>query len=100
MGNKRLIEKDSIASIRRIGSTFNFNETGGIAGDKCGQINIVNDINEGADDTDIRSGIIGEIGCTWPPKQNEIKVLRASGKAQKVTGAPILIHPGRNENAP
>ena len=62
--------------------------------------NIVADINKGADDTDIRSGIIGEIGCTWPPKQNEIKVLRASGKAQKVTGAPILIHPGRNENAP
>jgi len=62
--------------------------------------NIVDDINKGVDDTDIRSGIIGEIGCTWPPQQNEIKVLRASGKAQKVTGAPILIHPGRNENAP
>ena len=61
---------------------------------------IVRDVNEGVDDTDIKSGVIGEIGCTWPPQQNEVKVLRASGRAQQLTGAPILIHPGRNEAAP
>ena len=27
-------------------------------------------------------------------------MLRASGRAQRLTGAPILIHPGRNETAP
>jgi phosphotriesterase-related protein len=32
--------------------------------------------------------------------ENEIKVLRASAQAQKMTGAPLLIHPGRDETAP
>ena len=31
---------------------------------------------------------------------NERKVLRASGRAQVLTGAPLLIHPGRDEVAP
>ncbi len=61
---------------------------------------IVRDITEGADGTDIKSGIIGEVGCQWPMSDNEIKVLRASGRAQRVTGAPLIIHPGRHEQAP
>ncbi len=61
---------------------------------------IVSDITEGVGDSDIRSGIIGEVGCSWPLTDNERKVLRASGRAQALTGAPILIHPGRNELAP
>ena len=61
---------------------------------------IVRDVMEGADDTSIKSGIIGEIGCSWPLEDNERKVLRASAKAQRFTGAPLLIHPGRNEAAP
>ena len=52
------------------------------------------------DDTNIRAGIIGEIGCTWPLTDNERKVLRASARAQQETGAAILIHPGRDEAAP
>ena len=61
---------------------------------------IVTDIVEGVDGTGIRSGVIGEVGCTWPLTDNERKVLRASGRAQRITGAPLLIHPGRNEFAP
>ena len=61
---------------------------------------IVQDIVEGVDGTGIRSGVIGEVGCTWPLTDNERKVLRASGRAQRITGAPLLIHPGRNEHAP
>ena len=61
---------------------------------------IVRDITDGVDGTDIRSGVIGEIGCTWPLADNERKVLRASAKAQRLTGAPLLIHPGRDETAP
>lgn len=61
---------------------------------------IVRDITKGVGDTGIRSGIIGEVGCTWPLEPNERKVLRASGRAQRLTGAPLLIHPGRNEMAP
>jgi len=61
---------------------------------------IVEDITEGVDSTGIKSGIIGEVGCSWPLTDNELKVLRASGKAQMATGAPLLIHPGRHETSP
>ena len=49
---------------------------------------------------DLILGIIGEIGCSWPLDKNEHKVLKASAKAQRLTGAPILIHPGRDETSP
>lgn len=55
---------------------------------------IVGDITRGVDDTGIRAGIIGEVGCNWPLYANEAKVLRASARAQQETGAPISIHPG------
>ena len=61
---------------------------------------IVKDVTEGAEGTDVRSGIIGEVGCSWPLTDNERKVLRAAARAQRVTGAPVLIHPGRDETAP
>ena len=61
---------------------------------------IVRDITEGVDGTGIKSGIIGEVGCSWPLTENERKVLRASARAQRITGAPLLIHPGRDETAP
>ncbi len=61
---------------------------------------IVSDITVGVDDTGVRSGIIGEVGCSWPLTDNERKVLRASARAQRLTGAPLLIHPGRDESSP
>ena len=61
---------------------------------------IVSDVTEGVDGTTHRSGVIGEVGCTWPLMPNERKALRASARAQRITGAPILIHPGRDETAP
>ncbi len=61
---------------------------------------IIRDVSEGVDGSGIRSGIIGEVGCSWPLTANERKVLRAAATAQRVTGAPILIHPGRNEHSP
>ena len=61
---------------------------------------IVRDVMEGVDGTGIKSGIIGEVGCYWPLRDNERKVLRASGRAQRITGAPVLIHPGIDERAP
>jgi phosphotriesterase-related protein len=61
---------------------------------------IIRDVNEGVDGTGIRSGVIGEVGCSWPLTPSERKILRASAKAQRATGAPILIHPGRDETSP
>ena len=61
---------------------------------------IVRDVTDGVDGTRIKSGVIGEIGCSWPLEDNERKVLRASARAQRLTGAPMLVHPGRDESAP
>jgi len=61
---------------------------------------MIADITTGVGDTQVKAGIIGELGCTWPLTDNEYKVLRAGARAQRETGAAILIHPGRNEEAP
>ena len=62
---------------------------------------IVKDITAGVGNTGVRAGMIGEIGCTWPLTKNEIKSLRASAQAQKLTGAPLNVHPGlQQENSP
>ena len=63
-------------------------------------IDISKDILEGVGSSGIHSGIIGEVGCSFPLTLNERKSLMASILAQKLTGAPILIHPGRDESAP
>ena len=47
-----------------------------------------------------KAGIIGEVGCWYPLTVNGLKVLRASGRAQAITGAPLSIHPGRHVEAP
>jgi phosphotriesterase-related protein len=47
----------------------------------------------------IRTGIIGEIGNSYPWTENEKKVCRAAARAQMETGAPITIHPGRHHDA-
>ena len=61
---------------------------------------VVHDIQVGVGHSGVRAGVIGEVGCSWPLTSNERKVLRASGRAQRKTGAPLLIHPGRHEAAP
>lgn len=61
---------------------------------------IMRDFTIGVDDTGVRAGIIGELGCSWPLKPNEAKGLRAGALAQAVTGAAVTVHPGRNDHAP
>ncbi len=61
---------------------------------------IVRDVTVGVGDTGIRAGLIGEIGCTWPWTDDEKKVLRAAIVAQRQTGAPLMVHPGRHPRAP
>ena len=61
---------------------------------------IIADIVEGVDGSGAKAGIIGEVGCTWPLAPNERKSLLAAAIAQRETGAAILVHPGRDPEAP
>ena len=56
---------------------------------------IVRDITVGVGDTGIKAGIIGEVGIGGNPlKPNEIKIMKASARASRATGAPITLHWG------
>lgn len=57
-------------------------------------------LTEGAWGTDVRCGIIGEVGCSWPLTAFERRSLTAAAMAQQRTGAAITIHPGRHPDAP
>src|SRR5262245_30490937 len=61
---------------------------------------MIGDITAGVGDTGIRAGLIGEIGTTYPWTDNEQKVLRAAVIAQRETGAPLMVHPGRHPAMP
>lgn len=61
---------------------------------------ILADINDGIDDTKVKAGIIGEVGCSLPLTDVEKRSLRAAGIAQSETQSPVMIHPGRDPSAP
>ena len=52
---------------------------------------IVREIEEEIEDTGFRAGIIGEVG-TMSVSEAEVKILRASARAQLATGAAISLH--------
>ncbi len=56
-------------------------------------------VEEGCWGSDVRAGIIGEIGCMWPLRDFERKSLQAAAIAQQATGASINVHPGRHADA-
>jgi phosphotriesterase-related protein len=54
---------------------------------------VVRDVTVGAQGTRVRSGIIGEVGINGNPLvENELKSIRASARAARLTGAPMLLH--------
>ncbi|MFW6175039.1 MAG: phosphotriesterase family protein [Chloroflexota bacterium] len=61
---------------------------------------IIRDIQEGVAGTGVKTGIIGEVGCSVPWSDTERKTVQAGVIAQRETGAPLLIHPGRDEEQP
>jgi len=61
---------------------------------------IIRDITVGIGESGVRAGLIGEIGCTYPWLANEKKSLRAAVAAQLATGAPLMVHPGRDRQSP
>jgi phosphotriesterase-related protein len=50
------------------------------------------DIMEGIDGTDIRAGVIGEIGTSRPLHAFEERVLKAAAAVHVETGVPIAVH--------
>jgi phosphotriesterase-related protein len=61
---------------------------------------IVGQILVGAWGTDIRAGLIGEIGCQAPWTEQERRVMRGALLAQAETGAALNVHPGRDPDQP
>ena len=55
---------------------------------------------EGAWGSDVRAGIIGEIGCQAPWTALEQSVMRGAILAQRETGLAINVHPGRHPDQP
>ena len=54
---------------------------------------LISEIEVGIQGTDIRAGVIGELGMCEPLHPQEEKVLRAGGRAQAATGVPLTVHP-------
>lgn len=50
--------------------------------------------------TDVKAGIIGEIGCQAPWTDLEKRVMEGALIAQKETGAVLNVHPGRDPDQP
>lgn len=57
---------------------------------------IVNDLEVGVDDTEVRAGVIGEVGADkWYVSAVEERSLRAAARAQRRTGVAITTHAAR-----
>jgi phosphotriesterase-related protein len=61
---------------------------------------MIGQIRDGAWGTDVRAGMIGEIGCQAPWTETERRVMQAALIAQRETGAAINVHPGRDPDQP
>lgn len=58
------------------------------------------DIVEGIDGSDVRAGVIGEIGAgSYPMDPVERRVMQAAARAQVATGAGIVVHPAPGEES-
>lgn len=53
---------------------------------------IVREITEGMDGTDVKAGVIGEIGISELFEESERRVLEGAGLAQQSTGYPVSVH--------
>lgn len=59
-----------------------------------------NEMLHGCEGTDIRCGVIGEIGCSWPLAASERRAVEAAAQINLDIGCPVIIHPGRNIESP
>jgi len=57
-------------------------------------------IERGAWGTDVRAGILGEIGCQTPWTGLERRVMAAAAEVQRDSGAAVCVHPARHPDQP
>ena len=57
-------------------------------------------LQDGFNGTNIRAGLIGELGCSWHLKETEKKSLLAALEIQYENGVTVSIHPGRHKDSP
>ncbi|NXS00042.1 PTER protein, partial [Oxylabes madagascariensis] len=61
---------------------------------------IVDEVLKGADGTNIKCGVVGEIGCSWPLTPSEHRVLQATAHAQSQLGLFVFfLASRRSQNA-
>ncbi|MCI0628502.1 MAG: hypothetical protein L0387_43775 [Acidobacteria bacterium] len=53
---------------------------------------MLRDLQKGADGTEVRAGVLGEIGVGHPRTEFEERVLRAAARAQRATGVGMIVH--------
>jgi predicted metal-dependent phosphotriesterase family hydrolase len=56
---------------------------------------IIGDIRDGIDGTDVRAGVIGEVGCDREISPTEEKSFRAAARAHLATGLTVTTHAAR-----
>jgi len=61
---------------------------------------MIGQILHGAWGTDVRAGMIGEIGCSAPWTATEKRVMQAALIAAAETGSSVNVHPGRDPDQP
>ncbi len=61
---------------------------------------MIGQVRDGAWGTEVRAGMIGEIGCQAPWTETEKRVMQAALIAVRETGAAINVHPGRHPDQP
>lgn len=61
---------------------------------------MIEQITVGAWNSDVRAGIIGEIGCQAPWTELEKRVMAGAVLAMAETGAALNVHPGRDPDQP
>jgi len=92
-GLRRVTERTGLKIVAGTGFYLEGTHPAYVGTDSVGElaVRMIRDINEGIGDTDIRAGIIGEIG-TSTFTEREQKVLRACAEAHLATGAVISLH--------
>ena len=94
-GLKRIAERTGVNIVAGTGYYVGSSHPPTLAGRSVEDVTdeLVHDLQVGLDGTNIRAGVIGEIGTSEPLFETEEVVLRACARAQARTGVAMVVHP-------